>query len=66
MWDVIELGYEKPNFRFDGLSFDLPNEKKILEAKLDFEAKKIFYHILDNDTLNLISKLDTSNEIWRF
>ncbi len=66
MWDVIELGYEKLNFRFNGLSFDLPSEKQILEAKLDFEAKNIFYHILDNDNLNLMSNCDTSNEIWRF
>ncbi len=68
--DVIELGYEKPKFELNGLSFDLPlfqyDEKQSLEAKLDFEAKMIFYHILDHDTLNLVSKFDTSNKIWRF
>ncbi len=64
LWDVIELGYEKPKFKFNGLSFDLPNEKQILKAKLDFVAKNIFYHVLDDFTLNLVSNCDTSNEIW--
>ncbi len=37
-----------------------------MNAKLDFEAKKIFYHVLDCDTLNHVLNFDTSNKIWRF
>ncbi len=67
LWDLIELGYEKPKFEFNGHSFELPyfqyDNEQVLNAKLDFEAKTIFYHVLDGETLNLISKFDSSNEI---
>ncbi len=41
LWDLIELGFEKPTCNVNDHSFELPyfqyNDKQVLNAKLNFE-----------------------------
>ncbi len=47
------MSYEKPLYEINGIRLELQffkyDEKQILNAKFDFEAKSIFYHVLDSE-----------------